>query len=339
MAGARHRARRARAAHRLRAGRRGRVAARPRTAAADAALRGGGRAGGHARVPGRGVLAQPRRGRPGRLRDDARAARYELLRVAASEMRHLRAVNGLLLEEHEHVGGAGAFTPALGVATVIPEPAGAPGRPVDFRPFTPDVLAYFVQVEAPSQDRRRAVRAGAGHLPAGRQGDPDRNSCAGDGRGRRPLRHLPHRAGMAGPAPRYSLPAEPADTDARRGCAGHPAAALRAGAGPAARRLPGGHPGRCGLGRRGTGRDARPERSGGRLRRTWRCPGCCRSSRCPPTPGSRRSLRRDPGRPPCSVAGSPGWRVPCSPRGTDRSGCARGGRSLRDRWRACPRPP
>jgi Ferritin-like len=85
------------------------------------------------------------------LRDDARAARYELLRVAASEMRHLRAVNGLLFSEHEVAGGAGPFAPALGVATVVPEPGGAPGRPVDFRRLTPDVLAYFVQVEAPSK--------------------------------------------------------------------------------------------------------------------------------------------------------------------------------------------
>jgi hypothetical protein len=85
------------------------------------------------------------------LRDDARAARHELLRVAASEMRHLRAVNGLLLDEHEAAGTPGPFAPALGVATVVPEPGGAPGRPVAFHPLTPEVLAYFVQVEAPSK--------------------------------------------------------------------------------------------------------------------------------------------------------------------------------------------
>ena len=85
------------------------------------------------------------------VRDDARAARHELLRVAASEMRHLRAVNGLLFDEHEALGTAGPFTPALGVATVVPEPGGAPGRPVAFHALTPDVLAYFVQVEAPSK--------------------------------------------------------------------------------------------------------------------------------------------------------------------------------------------
>lgn len=85
------------------------------------------------------------------LRDDARAARYELMRVAASEMRHLKAVNDLLLEEHQASGAGGPFQPALGVATLIPEPGGAPGRPVAFRPLQPDVLAYFVQVEAPSK--------------------------------------------------------------------------------------------------------------------------------------------------------------------------------------------
>lgn len=84
------------------------------------------------------------------LRDDARAARHEVLRVAASEMRHLRAVNGLLLDEHEATGGAGAFAPALGVATVVPDPLDPAGREVAFHRLTPEVLAYFVQVEAPS---------------------------------------------------------------------------------------------------------------------------------------------------------------------------------------------
>ncbi len=84
------------------------------------------------------------------LRQDVRAARYEVLRVAASEMRHLKAVNGLLLDEHESSGAAGPFVPALGVATVVPEPGGV-RRPVAFRPLTPEVLEHFVQVEAPSQ--------------------------------------------------------------------------------------------------------------------------------------------------------------------------------------------
>jgi hypothetical protein len=84
------------------------------------------------------------------LRDDARAARAEVLRVAASEMRHLRVVNGLLLGQHQASGGGGPFTPALGVATEVVNVPGAPGRPVQFRRLTPDVLDEFVRVEAPS---------------------------------------------------------------------------------------------------------------------------------------------------------------------------------------------
>jgi len=78
---------------------------------------------------------------------DARAAQAELLRVATSEMRHLRHVNDLLFDLHQ---GPGPFQPALGVATEVPGTAGAPGRPIVFAPLTPPVLAEFVRVEAPS---------------------------------------------------------------------------------------------------------------------------------------------------------------------------------------------
>ncbi|HYH26487.1 MAG TPA: ferritin-like domain-containing protein [Blastococcus sp.] len=84
------------------------------------------------------------------LRGDARAARAEVLRVAASEMRHLRVVNALLLDAHQASGTGSPFDPALGVATEVPDVPGAPGRPVQFRPLTPAVLDEFVQVEAPS---------------------------------------------------------------------------------------------------------------------------------------------------------------------------------------------
>jgi hypothetical protein len=84
------------------------------------------------------------------LRADARAARAELLRVAASEMRHLRRVNALLFDLHTDSGAVGPFQPALGVATLVPGTAGAPGRPVEFRPLTPAALADFIRVEAPS---------------------------------------------------------------------------------------------------------------------------------------------------------------------------------------------
>ncbi|MDQ4020708.1 MAG: hypothetical protein M3257_03565 [Actinomycetota bacterium] len=84
------------------------------------------------------------------LRADARAARAELLRVAASEMRHLRQVNALLLDLHMASGAVGSFQPALGVATLVPGTAGAPGRPVEFRSLTPAALTDFIRVEAPS---------------------------------------------------------------------------------------------------------------------------------------------------------------------------------------------
>lgn len=84
------------------------------------------------------------------LRNDARAARAELLRVAIGEMRHLREVNDLLFDLHLASGAGGPFVPALGIATLIPEPAPSPARPVRYRPLTPEALADFIEVEAPS---------------------------------------------------------------------------------------------------------------------------------------------------------------------------------------------
>ena len=90
-------------------------------------------------------------GAPGsELRDDARAARQQLLLVAISEMRHLREVNSVLLELHRRTGGTAPFTPALGIATVLRGTAGFPDREVRFRRLTPDVMDEFVRVEAPS---------------------------------------------------------------------------------------------------------------------------------------------------------------------------------------------
>jgi Ferritin-like len=90
-------------------------------------------------------------GTPGsELRDDARAARQQLLLVAFSEMRHLREVNRVLFELHQRTGGAATFTPALGIATTLRGAAGLPDREVRFRRLTPDVMEEFVRVEAPS---------------------------------------------------------------------------------------------------------------------------------------------------------------------------------------------
>lgn len=85
------------------------------------------------------------------LRDDARAARAEVLRVAISEMRHLRVINQMLAELDPPAAGA-RFVPALGVATLLPGPPNAPRPPVQFRTLTPAVLADFIQIERPSTD-------------------------------------------------------------------------------------------------------------------------------------------------------------------------------------------
>jgi hypothetical protein len=83
------------------------------------------------------------------LRQDVAVAHYEIMRVAQSEMRHLKAINGLLLDEHQR-HGVGAFLPALGVATEVPAAGGATVDSMNFRPLTPEVLDDFVEVEAPS---------------------------------------------------------------------------------------------------------------------------------------------------------------------------------------------
>jgi hypothetical protein len=83
------------------------------------------------------------------LHGDVVAAHYQLLRIAASEMRHLKAVNGLLLNEHTLRNPSQPFQPALGRATVVPEADSLDGRPVTFEPLTSDVLKHFIKVEAP----------------------------------------------------------------------------------------------------------------------------------------------------------------------------------------------
>jgi hypothetical protein len=85
-------------------------------------------------------------GMPASLVDDVVAARAEMIRIAASEMRHLRAVNDVLLA----LVGSANFTPALQVATRIP--AGQPGifRNVSPRPATPEAISDFIEIEKPS---------------------------------------------------------------------------------------------------------------------------------------------------------------------------------------------
>ncbi len=80
------------------------------------------------------------------LRDDVIAAHAELMRIAFSEMRHLRAVNDVLMT----LTGGANFTPALQVTTRVP--TGQPGvfRNVQPRPATPQTIQDFINIERPS---------------------------------------------------------------------------------------------------------------------------------------------------------------------------------------------
>lgn len=80
------------------------------------------------------------------LRGDLRAAFFEIQQVAIGEMRHLRLVNETLRK----LSPPGAFVPALRVAAQVPLGPGQ-ARALSFRALTPDVMAEFVEVEAPSQ--------------------------------------------------------------------------------------------------------------------------------------------------------------------------------------------
>lgn len=85
------------------------------------------------------------------LRQDVAVAHFEVMRVAQSEMRHLKAVNGLLLHEHQSSGVAAPFRPVLGVATVVPGAGGTTMPSMNFRPLTAAVVTDFVAIEAPSK--------------------------------------------------------------------------------------------------------------------------------------------------------------------------------------------
>ncbi len=87
--------------------------------------------------------------RSGTLHDDIAAAHAEIMRVAISEMRHLRAVNDVLTVLHRETNPGAPFKPALQVASLLPALKG-PGRPVAARPLTPDVLQEFIDIERPS---------------------------------------------------------------------------------------------------------------------------------------------------------------------------------------------
>ena len=80
------------------------------------------------------------------LRDDVRAARAELMRIAIGEMRHMRAVNDVI----RGLSDPNSFEPALRVASKVPH--GNPGsfRPVMARAATRQAIADFIEIEAQS---------------------------------------------------------------------------------------------------------------------------------------------------------------------------------------------
>ena len=79
------------------------------------------------------------------LRDDIRASRAELMRIAIGEMRHTRAVNDII----RGMMPAGTFEPALRVASRVPGAAGQM-RDVSMRAATKAAVKDFIEVEAPS---------------------------------------------------------------------------------------------------------------------------------------------------------------------------------------------
>lgn len=81
--------------------------------------------------------------------DDVRAARAEIMRVSIGEMRHLRIVNDVLRALSEEGPDPVRFTPALGVAAVLPGSGGAT-RPITPRALTRAAVTDFIEIERPS---------------------------------------------------------------------------------------------------------------------------------------------------------------------------------------------
>jgi hypothetical protein len=81
------------------------------------------------------------------LRDDVRATRAELLRIAIGEMRHIRAVNDVI----RGFSDPGTFEPALRVASQLPHQNPGPFQPVNPRAATRDAIKDFIEIEAQSK--------------------------------------------------------------------------------------------------------------------------------------------------------------------------------------------
>ena len=85
--------------------------------------------------------------RRGDLRDDVRATRAELLRIAIGEMRHIRAVNDVI----RGFSDPGTFEPALRVASQLPHQNPGPFQPVNPRAATRAAIKDFIEIEAQSK--------------------------------------------------------------------------------------------------------------------------------------------------------------------------------------------
>jgi rubrerythrin len=85
----------------------------------------------------------------GSLRVDAITAFAELMRIAISEMRHLRIVNDVMRELNLRLHPGAAFRPALRLAADFPASAEHP-HPANEPRLTPEVLEEFIDVEKPS---------------------------------------------------------------------------------------------------------------------------------------------------------------------------------------------
>ncbi|MBV8506926.1 MAG: hypothetical protein JOZ11_14100 [Alphaproteobacteria bacterium] len=91
-------------------------------------------------------IRRPDNNTPADLRGDLLAAFDEMRRVAIGEMRHLRAVNDVLA----HFQPPPGFTPALGVATLLPGNDPGTTRPLRLRAASAEALDDFIGIEAPS---------------------------------------------------------------------------------------------------------------------------------------------------------------------------------------------
>ena len=88
------------------------------------------------------------------LRDDVRATRAELLRIAIGEMRHIRAVNDVI----RGFSDPGTFEPALRVASQLPHQNPGPFQPVNPRAATRAAIQGLHRDRGAIEGRRRPLQ-------------------------------------------------------------------------------------------------------------------------------------------------------------------------------------